>query len=79
MGSPGGKTPSSRLYAGLARSIKDLGKSSTFGKTERGKFEVKILSKHLTRRIKLTGRVTTRPLYALLLFNCMILVLISHL
>ena len=34
--SPGGKTPASTLYAALARSIKDLGKSSPFLKTERG-------------------------------------------
>jgi HB1, ASXL, restriction endonuclease HTH domain len=43
--SPGGKTPASTLYAALARSIKDLGKSSPFRKTERGKFEAKILPK----------------------------------
>src|SRR5260221_4707047 len=43
--SPGGKTPASTLYAALARSIKDDGKASAFRKTERGKFEAKILAK----------------------------------
>ncbi|HQR08352.1 MAG TPA: HTH domain-containing protein [Gemmatales bacterium] len=43
--SPGGKTPAATLYAALARSIKDLGKASEFRKTERGKFEKKILPK----------------------------------
>ena len=43
--SPGGKTPSSTLYAAIARSIKDLAKSSAFRKTERGKFEAKIVAK----------------------------------
>jgi hypothetical protein len=37
--------PASTLYAALARSIKDLGKSSPFRKTERGKFEAKIVAK----------------------------------
>ena len=41
--SPSGKTPASMLYAALSRSFKDLGKSSPFRKTERGKFEAKIL------------------------------------
>ena len=41
--SPGGKTPASTLYAALARSIKDLGRSSLFKKAERGKFEVKVM------------------------------------
>jgi hypothetical protein len=36
---PGGETPASMLYAALSCSIKDLGKSSPFRKTERGKFE----------------------------------------
>jgi len=35
--SPSGKTPASTLYAALARSIKALGKSSPFRKTQRGK------------------------------------------
>ena len=43
--SPGGKTPASTLYAAIGRSIKDEGKASAFRKTERGKFEAKILSK----------------------------------
>ena len=43
--SPGGKTPASTLYAAISRSIKDLGKASAFRKTERGRFEVKILPK----------------------------------
>ncbi len=43
--SPGGKTPASTLYAALARSIKDLGKASPFRKSERGKFEAKIVAK----------------------------------
>ena len=43
--SPGGKTPASTLYAAISRSIKDLGKSSPFRRTERGKFEAKILPK----------------------------------
>ena len=41
--SPGGKTPASTLYAAIGRSIKDEGKASAFRKTERGKFEAKIL------------------------------------
>ncbi len=41
--SPGGKTPAATLYAALARSIKDLGKASPFKKSERGKFEAKIV------------------------------------
>lgn len=41
--SPGGKTPASTLYAAIGRSIKDLGRSSPFKKSERGKFEAKIL------------------------------------
>lgn len=36
--SPGGKTPSSTLYAAISRRIRDLGNSSPFRKTERGKF-----------------------------------------
>ena len=43
--SPGGKTPASTLYAAIGRSIKDLGKASAFRKTERGKFEAKIVVK----------------------------------
>ena len=43
--SPGGKTPASTLYAAIGRSIKDQGKASAFRKTERGKFEAKILPK----------------------------------
>ena len=43
--SPGGKTPASTLYAALARSIKDEGRSSPFVKSERGKFEAKIVPK----------------------------------
>ncbi len=43
--SPGGKTPAATLYAALARSIKDEGKASAFRKTERGKFEAKIVGK----------------------------------
>jgi hypothetical protein len=35
----------STLYAAISRSIKDEGKASAFRKTERGKFEAKILSK----------------------------------
>ena len=35
--SPGGKTPASTFYATLSSSIKDLGKSSPFRKTKRGK------------------------------------------
>ena len=42
---PGGKTPASTLYAAIGRSIKDEGKASPFRKTERGKFEAKILPK----------------------------------
>ena len=41
--SPGGKTPASTLYAALSRSIKDEGRSSPFKKSERGKFEAKIV------------------------------------
>ena len=33
------------LYVALSRSIKDHGKSSPFRKTERGKFEAKIVTK----------------------------------
>jgi hypothetical protein len=36
---PGGKTPAATLYAAISRSIKDLGRSSPFKKSERGKFE----------------------------------------
>jgi hypothetical protein len=36
--SPGGQTPSSTLYAAIAREIKIKGKDSRFRKTERGKF-----------------------------------------
>lgn len=43
--SPGGKTPASTLYAAISRSIKDEGKASAFRKTERGRFEAKILPK----------------------------------
>jgi hypothetical protein len=43
--SPGGKTPASTLYAAISRSIKDEGKSSPFAKTEKGKFEAKIVAK----------------------------------
>ena len=43
--SPGGKTPASTLYAALTRSIKDDGRSSPFKKSERGKFEAKIVAK----------------------------------
>ena len=43
--SPGGKTPASTLYAAIGRSIKDEGKASVFRKTERGKFEAKIVAK----------------------------------
>ncbi|HQR05260.1 MAG TPA: winged helix-turn-helix domain-containing protein [Gemmatales bacterium] len=43
--SPGGKTPAATLYAALSRSIKDEGKASAFRKTERGKFEAKVLPK----------------------------------
>ena len=43
--SPGGKTPASTLYAAIGRSIKDDGRSSPFVKSERGKFEAKILPK----------------------------------
>lgn len=43
--SPGGKTPASTLYAAIGRSIKDEGKASALRKTERGKFEAKILAK----------------------------------
>ena len=43
--SPGGKTPASTLYAAIGRSIKDEDKASPFTKTERGKFEAKILPK----------------------------------
>jgi hypothetical protein len=42
---PGGKTPASTLYAAIGRSIKDEGKASAFRKSERGKFEAKILAK----------------------------------
>ncbi|MGC3971088.1 MAG: HTH domain-containing protein [Pirellulales bacterium] len=43
--SPGGKTPASTLYAAISRSIKDFGKASPFKKSERGRFEAKILPK----------------------------------
>jgi len=43
--SPGSKTSASTLYAAIGRSIKDEGKASAFRKTERGKFEAKILAK----------------------------------
>ena len=43
--SPGGKTPASTLYAAIGRSIKNDGNASAFRKTERGKFEAKILPK----------------------------------
>ena len=43
--SPGGKTSASTLYAAIGRSIKDEGKASAFRKTERGKFEAKIVPK----------------------------------
>jgi hypothetical protein len=43
--SPGGKTPVATLYAAISRSIKDEGKASAFRKTERGRFEAKILPK----------------------------------
>jgi hypothetical protein len=43
--SPSGNTPTSTLYAALAHGIKDLGKGSPFRKTERGKFEAKIVVK----------------------------------
>jgi len=43
--SPVGKTPSSTLYAAKGRSIKQEGNVSAFRKTERGKFEAKILAK----------------------------------
>ena len=43
--SSGGKTPAASLYAALSRSIKDEGKASAFRKTERGKFEAKVLVK----------------------------------
>ena len=43
--SPGGKTPAATLYAAIARSIKDDGKSPPFTKTDRGKFEATILAK----------------------------------
>jgi hypothetical protein len=36
-----GKTPASMLYAAISRSIKDLGRSSPFKKSELGKFEAK--------------------------------------
>jgi hypothetical protein len=42
--SPAGKTPASTLYAATSWSIKDEGKASAFRKTERGKFEAKILT-----------------------------------
>ncbi|MFT3883657.1 MAG: HTH domain-containing protein [Gemmatales bacterium] len=43
--SPGGKTPAATLYAAISWSIKDLGKASPFKKSERGKFEAKIVVK----------------------------------
>jgi len=43
--SPGGKTPASTLYAAIGQSIKDEGKASAFRKSERGKFEAKIVAK----------------------------------
>jgi hypothetical protein len=36
--SPGGKTPSSTLYAAIYQEIKTKGRESRFRKTERGKF-----------------------------------------
>jgi hypothetical protein len=41
----GGKAPASTLYAAISRSIKDEGKASAFRKTERGKFEAKIVAR----------------------------------
>ena len=41
--SPGGKTPASTLHAAISRSIKDEGQSSPFVKSERGKFETKVM------------------------------------
>ena len=43
--SPGGKMPAATLYTAISRSIKDEGKASAFRKTERGKFEAKVLPK----------------------------------
>ena len=43
--SSGGKSPASTLYAAISRSIKDEGKASVFMKSERGKFEAKVLPK----------------------------------
>ena len=43
--SPGGKTPASTLYAAISRAIKDGGKAAAFRKTERGRFEAKIVPK----------------------------------
>ena len=39
--SPGGKTPSSTLYAAIAREVKTKGAAARFKKAERGKFEVR--------------------------------------
>ena len=39
--SPGGKTPSSTLYAAIAREVKTKGAAARFQKAERGKFEVR--------------------------------------
>jgi hypothetical protein len=43
--SPVGKTPAATLHTAISRSIKDLEKGSPFKKSERGKFEAKILPK----------------------------------
>jgi hypothetical protein len=39
--SPGGKTPSSTLYAALTREVKTKGAAARFKKVERGKFDVR--------------------------------------
>ena len=44
------KTGCSSSNSALSRSIKDLGKSSPFRKTERGKLEAKILAKEIKLR-----------------------------
>jgi HB1, ASXL, restriction endonuclease HTH domain len=36
--SPGGKTPASTLYSGIAKEISTKGKESRFKKTDRGRF-----------------------------------------
>ena len=43
--SPGGKPPAATHYAAISRSIKDLGKAAAFRKTERGKYEAKMMAK----------------------------------